>query len=288
MQKQTQNPSEYSRPLREVVDGRAPKRVVCLVPSITEALFALNWGGAVVGVTDWCERPAEALTPVPRVGGTKNPDVRKIVALAPDLVIANHEENRRIDVDRLLAQGIRVWVTFPRSVDEALAMMDELVTLTGCQEAAGRLAGMRAEIEDTRTPDRHSEISTFCPIWRDPWMTPNGDTFIDDILRRGGCRNVAAGKATKRYPRIVLDEIVRLGPELILLPDEPYKFTEADVRELSDLDVPAAHNGHIYIVDGSLLSWYGPRMADGIKLVAGLAAKVRQRDERSSMRGELS
>ena len=249
------------------------RRIVSLVPSLTEALFALGLGERVVGVTDWCIHPAEGVAGLPKLGGTKNPDLPAILALAPDLVIANHEENRRRDVERLEAAGIPVWVTYPRTVRGAAELLRELAGL-GADASAVRAvvepveqAVAQAERRPSAAPAR-----VFCPIWRDPWMSIGSDTYADDLLRLCGGENVFAGRHERRYPRVTLAEVEAAGPDVVLLPDEPYRFAEADVAELSRLDLPAARDGRIHLIDGTWVSWYGPRIARAVGALRALLA----------------
>ena len=250
-----------------------PRRIVSLVPSLTEALFALGLGERVVGVTEWCVHPAGAVAGLPKVGGTKTPDLATIAALAPDLVIANHEENRRRDVEQLEALGIHVWVTYPRTVAEGAALLAELAELGASDEArqavvAPVLAAL-AEAQGTR-PEQDSAV--FCPIWRDPWMAVGGDTYAHDLLTLCGGRNVFAARGERRYPRVTLEEVVAAAPEVVILPDEPYAFGAADVAELRRLPIPAAQSGRVHLIDGTWVSWYGPRIEPAIHALRSFLA----------------
>jgi len=250
-----------------------PRRIVSLVPSLTESLFALGLGGLVVGVTEWCVHPAEGVAKLPKLGGTKNPDVAAIAALAPDLVIANQEENRRRDVERLEAAGLRVWVTYPRTVAEGAALLAELAELGASPPARRRVVdpvlAAVAEAERAR-PERG--VSVFCPIWRDPWMAVGADTYAHDLLALSGGRNVFAERGDRRYPRVALDEVVAAAPEVVILPDEPYAFGPTDVAELRRLPMPAAEHGRIFLIDGTWVSWYGPRIAQALPALRHLLA----------------
>jgi ABC-type Fe3+-hydroxamate transport system substrate-binding protein len=252
-----------------------PERIVSLVPSLTEALFALGLGARVVGVTDWCVHPASALKALPRVGGTKTPDLEAIRALDPDLVIANREENRRRDVDRLETAGLRVWVTYPRTVRDGVSLLSELGRLGASPADVARVV---EPIEDSvgraelSRPDRPTPV--FCPIWREPWMAVGADTYANDLLALCGGENVFSSRSDRRYPRVSLDEIVAAAPHVIVLPDEPYAFGPKDAAELCRLDVPAARAGRIHLIDGTLISWYGPRIGRAVdKLCRWLAPR---------------
>jgi ABC-type Fe3+-hydroxamate transport system substrate-binding protein len=249
----------------------APQRIVSLVPSLTEALFALGLGDRVVGVTDWCVHPRDGLAGLPRVGGSRTPSVERILGLQPDLVIANREENRRRDVERLEAAGIRVWVTYPRSVSDGARLLRELAALGAAAdmvEAVVVPVERALEAALARRPARATRA--FCPIWKKPWMAVGGGTYADDLLSLCGGRNVFAARAERRYPVVELADIVRAKPEVVLLPDEPYAFGPRDVEELAGLDIPAARDGRIHLIDGTWVSWYGPRIARALQILRPL------------------
>jgi ABC-type hemin transport system substrate-binding protein len=250
-----------------------PRRIVSLVPSLTEALFALGLGERVVGVTEWCVHPAEAVAKLPKLGGTKNPDLAGLLALAPDLVIANQEENRRRDVERLEAAGVHVWLTYPRTVAEGARLLVELAELGASPEARRDVVepvlAALAEAERQRPAEG---VPVFCPIWRDPWLAVGADTYAHDLLTLCGGRNVCAEPGRRRYPRVTLDEVAAAAPEVVLLPDEPYAFGAADVAELRRLPLPAARNGRIHLIDGTWVSWYGPRIARALPALRHLLA----------------
>jgi ABC-type Fe3+-hydroxamate transport system substrate-binding protein len=254
-----------------VKPGRLPDRIVSLVPSLTEALFALGLGERVVGATDWCVHPADALAAVPRVGGTKDPDLAAIERLRPGLVIANREENTRRTVRQLEAAGVPVWVTYPRTVVEAAALLRELALLGG---RSAELASVVAPVEDAIAAAQRDRpdapVRVFCPIWKDPWMAVGSDTYAHDLIELCGGRNVFAGLASRRYPIVRDEEIAAAAPEVILLPDEPYAFGAEHAAALRALPLPAAAAGRIHCVDGTLLSWYGPRIRRAIELLRSL------------------
>lgn len=245
---------------RTLTFEEVPRRIVCLVPSVTETLFALGAGGRVVGVTDFCVHPSEEVETRSKVGGTKNPQLGRVLELRPDLVIANREENRRRDVDRLEAAGIPVLVTYARDVESALDEMELLARVLDAEHAAG---GLVREVRDA-LQQAAARIGEQLPtvvalIWKRPYMTLNGDTFAHDLLTRSGGRNPFADRE-RRYPLVTEKEIEEAEPEVILLPTEPYAFDERDRQELLRLRCPAAEARRIHVVEGELLSWYGPRM----------------------------
>ncbi|HLM07077.1 MAG TPA: helical backbone metal receptor [Blastococcus sp.] len=224
-----------------------PRRIVSLVPSLTEAL-AVSTTDRLVGVTDWCTHPPEL--DLPRVRGTKNPDRAAIEALRPDLVVANREENRRLDVERLRAAGVPVWVTVIESLDEAFASLRRLFVEVLALEEPGWLTTARAE---WARPAPEPARSVVVPVWRDPWMVVGSRTFTGDLLSRLGLDN-AFGRHEERYPRVELAEVSGAAPDLVLLPDEPYVFTADDGPE-------AFPDRDVVLVSGRDLTWYGPSLA---------------------------
>ena len=242
-----------------------PRRIVSLVPSLSEALFALGLGDRVVGVTDWCVHPADAVAGLPKVGGTKNPSIPRILELAPDLVIANQEENRERDVEKLRAAGVEVRVTYPRTVAGALAELEALAALGAPPaRAAACIESVRRAWRDAEARPPADPVRCFCPIWKDPWMAVGADTYAHDLLTVCGAANVFANRQERRYPIVTEDEIVASAPEVILLPDEPYAFGAREAAALRALPVPAARSGRIHLIDGTLVSWYGPRIGRAI------------------------
>ncbi|REK87484.1 cobalamin-binding protein [Streptomyces inhibens] len=222
-------------------------RVVSLVPSLTEAV-AVCAPELLVGATDWCSHPAGL--EVPRIGGTKNPGTGKIAALAPDLVIANEEENRPQDLAALRAAGLDVMVTEVRTLDQAVSELAR-VLVRGCGLARPDWLDA-AETAWRELPVPAAERAAVVPIWRRPWMVLGRDTFAGDLLARLGVRNVYAGHAD-RYPRIPLDELRACPADLVVLPDEPYRFGADDGPEAFP-SLPAA------LVSGRYLTWYGPSL----------------------------
>jgi len=251
---------------------RPPRRIVSLVPSITETLCALGLADALVGITVYCVEPREIVRGKTRIGGEKNPDLTKIRELAPDLVITNIEENLREHVDTLRAWSIPVWVTYPRTVAEGIQLIAELGAVTGTEpRAAELLRGIEPLYDRVRTAAaRRSPVPVFYPIWREPYMTINRDTYIHDMLRTCGARNVFAERP-ERYPTVSLDEVAAERPAVILLPDEPFRFRRAHLADFTGyVDVPAVREGRIHLVDGKPFSWHGPRIAEALRTLPRL------------------
>ena len=249
-----------------------PSRIVSLIPSVTELLFALGLEERIAGVTIFCSEPRDRVSKKAKVGREKDPDPARIQALAPDLVIANIEENRRDVVDALRAAGVPVWVTFPRTVAQGIALVRELGDLTDTAPVARALAESleAAHARVTARIGGRARARVFCPIWRGPYMTINGDTYVNDVLWTCGGENVFA-RSADRYPTITLEDVRAAGPDVILLPDEPYRFRAAHLADFTPLtDVPAVRTGRIHLVDGKLLSWYGPRIGEALDRLPAL------------------
>lgn len=237
----------------------AVRRVVSLVPSLTESL-AETAPELLIGATAWCSRP-EGLS-VRRLGGTKNPDVAAIVDLRPDLVLANEEENRPVDIEALRSAGVPVWVTRIRTLDEAFTSLRRMLTSAcGLAEPGWLTAAERAW---SSAPPVTVQRRAIIPIWRKPWMVLGRDTFAGDLLLRLGVRNIYADHP-ERYPKIALPELLAAGAELVVLPDEPYRFTTEDG--------PGFFPGiRSVLVSGRHLTWYGPSLIEARSALAAALA----------------
>jgi ABC-type Fe3+-hydroxamate transport system substrate-binding protein len=273
---------------------KPPERLISLIPSMTASLFDLGLGDRVVGVTEYCPQPQESGGSLPTVGGTRDPSVEQILALKPDLVLANQEENDRRTVEALEAVGVAVWVTFPRTVDQAIEILWALLNLIPSDSlASNKLLLLERSLEwARRSAQDQKPIQVFYPIWMDqhqgdPWfMTINANTYAHDVLRICGAHNVfaertrrypleadlglcqadAPGDRDLRYPRVTVGEVRTLAPALILLPDEPFSFGQDHIEQLCELfhDTPAGQSGNIYTVDGRLVNWHGTMVARAI------------------------
>lgn len=227
---------------------RRPRRVVSLVPSLTEAIATTD-RSVLVGVTDWCTHPADL--DLPRVGGTKWPDLDAVRALDPDLVVANAEENRAEDLAALRATGIPVWVTAPASVAQGIKSLEALLlALTGGQPDWLVRTKQVWAAPSALVPVRSGVI----PIWRRPWMVLGRNTFAGDVLACLGVVNVFADDP-ERYPRVDLNDQRVAAADLVVLPDEPYRFSATDGPEAFP-DKPIA------LVSGRHLTWYGPSLME--------------------------
>lgn len=219
-------------------------RVVSLIPSVTETLLA--WGVVPIAVTRFCEQPN-----LPAVGGTKNPDIEAIAALAPDLVVVDREENRREDAEALHAAGVPVHVTSVRSLDDVAPALD------GLRRALGLPPQTR---EAAPEPGAGSRPRVWVPIWRRPWMSINHRTYGSSLLERCGAVNVLADHPDP-YPTVTLEEIAVLRPDAVLAPSEPYPWAERH-RELFSAVAP------MVLVDGHDLFWWGARTPAAIGRLA--------------------
>jgi ABC-type Fe3+-hydroxamate transport system substrate-binding protein len=256
---------------RELLFMHPPRRVVSLVPSDTQNVVALGAASRLVGRTRYCEDALEVAT----IGGTKDADVPAILALAPDLILANQEENSRAHLEALARSGIPLLISFPRTVAEGLAHLARLARILEVDARELLRSGYAAIAKQEAQP-----VRTFVPIWMEPLMTVNAQTFTSDALALAGGENVfgdrerryplaadvgravatPAGTRDTRYPRVTLDEVVRRAPQLVLLPDEPHPFSEGDAKVFREL-LPGAK---VVFCNGKDLMWYGARSIPGI------------------------
>jgi ABC-type Fe3+-hydroxamate transport system substrate-binding protein len=227
------------------------RRVVSLVPSLTEAV-GVTAPDFLVGVTDWCTHPSDLAAA--RVGGTKNPRVDDVVALRPDLVLVNTEENRAADLDELRAAGLELWVTDYETVPDALGGLAAMLQALGLGQPEW------LDLADAAWASAWSGLrrTALVPIWRRPWMALGRDTFAGDVLWRLGVDNVLATDP-ERYPKVDLTDLPPY--DIVVLPDEPYAFALEDGPEA--FDVPAK------LVSGRHLTWYGPSLAEARDVLAG-------------------
>ena len=256
-------------------------RVISLCPSLTELVFDLGRGDTLVGRTKFCVHPADRVAAVEAVGGTKNPRLDRVVALHPDLVLLNEEENRREDAAALAAAGVSLHVSFPRDASETAAMVRSIGDALGATPAAARIAG---EIEArtarvragaaARAARGEPPVRWAYLIWRRPWMAAGGDTFVSSLLDQAGGVNVL-GTADARYPEVTADALRTADPEVIFLSSEPFPFAERHVDELvAETGLPRER---FRFADGELLSWHGSRTVAGVDYADALLEAVRCR-----------
>jgi len=240
-----------------------PQRVVSLVPSITETLFDLGAGESVVGVTDFCIFPTDIRAP--RVGGTKNPRVEDIRALAPDLVHMNLEENLKRHADAIQT-FTSVHVSEPKSVSDVSALIEILGELYDRRE---RAASLRGELREAIASLPNRTFTFACPIWKKPWMWCGGDTYVSSLVRTAGGRNVL--EESRRYPTRSLSEIAAMRPDVIFLPDEPYLFERIDAEEVAaqtKAQVVGPFPGHLF-------TWHGTRTIHGLRFLRDVPVSSR-------------
>jgi ABC-type Fe3+-hydroxamate transport system substrate-binding protein len=238
-------------------------RVVSLVPSLTETVASCA-PALLVGATNWCTHPADLA--VTRSGGTKNPDIGTALALRPDVVLANEEENRQPDLDAMRSAGLAVWVTRIRDLPEALASLRRMITLA-CRQPSPAWLDVAASV--WKQPGVSGSLDAVVPIWRRPWMVLGRDTFAGDLLARLGVTNMYAGH-DERYPRVDLDDLRATGADLVVLPDEPYRFTASDGPE-------AFPGRRTALVSGRHLTWYGPSLTEAPAVLRRQLAAARVR-----------
>ena len=254
-------------------------RLVSLCPSLTELAFELERGPDLVGITRFCVHPADGVAGIEQVGGTKDPDVERIRALAPDLVLMNREENRVEDAEALRAAGLRVHDSMPRTLAETAAMVRSIGDALGRSErgeAIARDIEARAERVRSRAATKPRVRFAYL-IWRKPWMSVNADTFAHALLELGGGTNVF-GDRPVRYPEVTAESLSEAEPALVLLGSEPFPFEEKHGDELARLTGLA--RSRFALADGEYLSWHGSRTPAGIDYAAGLIESARRRSVR--------
>jgi ABC-type Fe3+-hydroxamate transport system substrate-binding protein len=251
-------------------------RLVSLCPSLTELLHDLGAGDEVVGRTRFCIHPAPWVDGIERVGGTKNPKVERIIELAPDLVVMNEEENRLEDAQALRDAGLAVYSSLPRTTDDTAQMVRDIARAIGREEAGERIAAdIAARAARVRTAAASAPVVRYAYlIWRAPWMTVNGDTFISALLGLAGGENVF-GDAATRYPVLTLEELRAAMPDVVMLSSEPFPFSAIHAAEIAA--ALAIDIERVVAVDGELLSWHGSRTPAGIDYAEGVIEAQRPR-----------
>jgi len=239
---------------RTVTITEVPKRIISLVPSQTELLYDLGLEAEVVGITKFCIHPDTWFRNKARVGGTKTLNIEKIRELQPDLIIANKEENIKEQIE-ILAQDFPVWISDVNNLEEALNMIRQIGHITNRKQRAEEVAH-RIELAFANFTSQNVQLKlrTAYLIWKDPYMTVGGDTFIHHMLIHAGFDNVFASH--QRYPETLVSELQSLDCQLLLLSAEPYPFKQKHIDELQ-LELPQTK---ILLVDGEAFSWYGSRL----------------------------
>jgi ABC-type Fe3+-hydroxamate transport system substrate-binding protein len=272
---------------RELLFLRPPRRIVSLVPSDTLNVVALGAADRLVGRTRYCDPVAAAV----EVGGTKDVDVDAVARLMPDLILANQEENSRAHLEQLAQLSLPLLVSFPKTVAEGLSHLARLAKIleTHARDLLRRGYAAMAEAEAALRARR--PLRAFVPIWMDPLMTLNGQTYMSDALRLGGGENVfadrqrlyplsadlgqavprPAGTRDTRYPRVTLEEVAQREPQIVLLPDEPHPFSEED----ADVFRRALPSARVVRCGGRDFSWYGAQSVEGLPRLRALIGSLR-------------
>ena len=246
-----------------------PSRIISLVPSQTELLHYLGLEDETIAITKFCVHPEAWFRNKTRIGGTKAIDIEKIKELKPDLIIANKEENVKEQVE-MLAENFPVWVTDVNNLADAYQMINDIGILTNTKTAASELVDSIKIKFDTlsQTFNTNNRIPVVYLIWKDPFMTIGGDTFISNMLKAAGLINIFRDE--KRYPEIMLSQLKAMNCELVFLSSDPYPFQQKHIDELQR-ELPGKK---IMLVDGEMFSWYGSRLLESpdyfIKLLADI------------------
>lgn len=227
------------------------QRIISLVPSLTELFIDLGLKDCLVGRTRFCIHPSNQVDTIPIIGGTKNPNIEKILALEPDLIISNKEENSKEDVEEL-QKHVEVVVTEIDSIQQGLQWIHELGEKLGIKEETEDL--IKSITKLIPSPSDFKPIDTAYFIWREPWMSIGSDTYINDVMKHFGLNNIFGNR--NRYPVTTLKELTIKQPDIILLSSEPFPFKEKHILEVQ----AACPDSKIFLVDGEWFSWYGSRM----------------------------
>ena len=259
---------------KEIRIDSPPQRIIPLVPSLTETLFALGATEKIIAVTRFCKYPKKEIATRPKIGGGHDVDRAAILSLKPDLIIADMEENKREDIE-YLAERVPVYLIFPKSVRDAQALILALGELLGVRER-GHMLARRIEEEYQKAREVWSgrrPFRVFYPVWYSPYYSINGDTYISDFLGACGAKNIFTDKERRYFP-IDLSEVISRNPEVILLPSEPFKFREGQREELlAHVDIPAVKNNRVHLVDGEMICWWGVRMIKGFSYLSNILWK---------------
>jgi len=248
-----------------------PKRIVSLVPSQTELLYYLGLEDEVIGITKFCIHPNKWFRNKIRIGGVKSIDIKKIIELKPDLIIANKEENIKEQIETLQPY-FPIHVTDVSTLEQAYEMIHNIGKLTNKEEKANSLVQLVKEsfskitIHKEQQPKRVGYL-----IWKNPFMTVGGDTFISNMLHHAGYKNIFEHK--KRYPETTLEEINNIQADYIFLSSEPYPFKQKHIDEI--LQAMPQLKAKIILVDGEMFTWYGSRLLKTADYFNELAKKIK-------------
>jgi ABC-type Fe3+-hydroxamate transport system substrate-binding protein len=248
---------EYKDQMNRMVrmGDQPPRRIVSLVPSITELLFDLGLDQQLVGCTKFCIHPSPKTNGLKKIGGTKNIDIRSVMEMNPDLVIGNKEENTIGDITTLSSIAT-VWMSDVNTVTDAIDMIEQLGAITGTRSKAAAITSeIKIAFEAQATTEK---IDVVYLIWNNPYMAAASDTFIDSMLDCAGFNNLLRNQS--RYPEITIEELVQMQPKVLMLSSEPYPFKQKHAEAFNQW---LPHTRTI-VVDGTFFSWYGSRMTKAI------------------------
>lgn len=257
-----------------------PMRIVSLVPSLTELLFELGLGPQLVGRTGFCVHPRDAVRAVPKVGGTKTVDVDAVLALSPTHLVVNVDENEKPTVERLARHVPEVVVTHPLKLADNLALYEAFGDRFGRAPEARALIDRLNAARDALAMQQWSPREAVYLIWKDPWMTVSPDTYIADMLAQVGLHAMAPA-SERRYPDIHWGDwpawnAVRMrhtqAPAVVLFSSEPYRFSARHAQAFAQQQGIDAQR--CVLVDGEMLSWYGPRAIEGLHYLGQLRARI--------------
>lgn len=248
-------------------------RIVSLVPSLTELLFALGRGSSMVGRTGFCIHPAPEVRAVPKMGGTKTVDEAAVIAAAPTHLVVNVDENEKPTIDRLMQAlpGTELVVTHPCTLRDNRALYAQFGEVFDCKAQADALIGALDQTLEPIEAQQHEPLPVIYLIWKDPWMTVSRDTYIADTLACVGLQ-VRAPHSDRRYPEIQWDRFVPRTEDRVLFSSEPYRFGPSHATAFAK-----AHGlppEHCLLVDGEMTSWYGPRAIAGLRYLAELRSRI--------------
>lgn len=241
-----------------------PQRVVSLVPSVTESLFDLDLGRRVIAVTEACDRPADGVRDLPRIGPPDSVSRDQIIDLQPDLVIASQDVSQAQDIEALHGAGIPVWVTAPRSVLDAINLLWNMMHVFDHPVMVPRVRLIEQTMDWVQGISKAQEEHwprVFVAVGYDPLTTFAAETYSHDLLRVCGGMNVFAEHVEGRYPVVTLDAVVAMQPDVVLLPSQPSVTADQQRAVFAALDIPAARAGTVHLVDAALLTWPGTRLA---------------------------
>lgn len=252
---------------REVNIPFPPKRIISTVPSTTEFLFDLGLEDKIISRTKFCKYPADKIAKLPNIGGPKDLYFDKIRLLDPDLILANEEENNKIQIEEL-TEEFPVYVCKVRNYDEALQNILNTGKIVGAEPKSYEIVNkIRAGFAQLPiNPNSHSVLYL---VWKDPYMAIGRDTFINSMIEKCGLKN-AIEDIDSRYPKLSPKKIIDLNPDLIFLSSEPFPFNQKHIPDIQNL-LP---DTKIKLVDGEMFSWFESHLLKAGKYFKDLIQKI--------------